>query len=262
MTKYQIRDTFKQLDMDGNKAFIAYLMAGDGGLDQLLNQIQILEDSGVDLIEIGVPFSDPAADGPVIQDAGLRALEKNISLNDILNKLSEIKDEIHIPYVLMTYYNPIFKYGLEAFKEVAVAAGVSGLIVPDLPLDEEAELKSALVDSDLAIIRLVTLTTSDERLKKIVSEAEGFIYAVAVNGITGKRVGYSQEVYDYLERIKKYATIPVCSGFGISNKENAKALGGYCDGVIVGSKIVELLHNGKTEEIKNLIPEKYISSVN
>lgn len=262
MTKYQIRDTFKQLDMDGNKAFIAYLMAGDGSLDQLLNQIQILEDSGVDLIEIGVPFSDPAADGPVIQDAGLRALEKNISLNDILNKLSEIKDEIHIPYVLMTYYNPIFKYGLEAFKEVAVAAGVSGLIVPDLPLDEEAELKSALVDSDLAIIRLVTLTTSDERLKKIVSEAEGFIYAVAVNGITGKRVGYSQEVYDYLERIKKYATIPVCSGFGISNKETAKALGGYCDGVIVGSKIVELLHNGKTEEIKNLIPEKYISSVN
>lgn len=262
MSKYQIKDTFDQLKQDNNKAFIAYLMAGDGGLDHLLDQIQTLEKSGVDLIEIGVPFSDPAADGPVIQKAGIRALKENVSLNDILSKLSEIKDDINIPYVLMSYYNPIFKYGLEQFKHDAVAAGVSGLIVPDLPLDEEKELSDALEDSDLAIIRLVTLTTTDERLKEIVKDAEGFIYAVAVNGITGAQDGYSQEVYDNLKRIKEHASIPVCSGFGISSKENAKALGEACDGVIVGSKIVELLHNNQGEQIKSLIPEKHFSSVN
>ncbi|CDZ99166.1 Tryptophan synthase alpha chain [Jeotgalicoccus saudimassiliensis] len=257
MTKAHINDMFNKLNETDDKAFIAYMMAGDGGLDKLPEQIKTLEKAGVDLIEIGIPFSDPAADGPVIQEAGIRALKENVSLRDILDKLTEIKDDINVPYVLMTYYNPVFSYGLEAFAQDAQAANVSGLIVPDVPLDEEPELKNALTDTELAIIRLATLTTTDERLEQLVDEAEGFIYAVTVNGVTGKQAGYSEEVYDNLARIKEKSAVPVCAGFGITSSEAAEALGEHCDGVIVGSAIVEMLNRNEEENIKNLIPKKH-----
>lgn len=256
MTKQRIEDTFKQLEAKGDKAFIAYMMAGDGGLDKLPEQIKTLEEAGVDLIEIGIPFSDPAADGPVIQLAGQRALEQDVSLRSILLKLEEIKDDIKVPYVFMTYYNPIFHYGLENFARDSERANVSGIIVPDVPLDEESELTDALAETDIAVIRLATLTTTDERLGRILDGAEGFIYAVTVNGITGGSDGYSKDVYDNLKRIKNRSKIPVCAGFGISSKEMASALGEHCDGVIVGSKIVQLFHDGEAEKIKALVPGK------
>lgn len=257
MTKASIEKMFKNLKETDDRAFISYIMAGDGGLDKLPYQIKTLEDAGVDLIEIGIPFSDPAADGPVIQRAGIRALKENVSLAAILKKLIEIKDDIKVPYVLMTYYNPVFHYGLEAFAKDAEAANVSGLIVPDVPFDEEAELKNALADTELAIIRLATLTTTDERLSKLTDGAEGFIYAVTVNGVTGKRTGYSGEVYDNLARIKEKSKVPVCAGFGITSAEAAEELGEHCDGVIVGSQIVEMFHQNREKDIKNLIPKKY-----
>lgn len=256
MTKQRIEDTFKQLEAKGDKAFISYMMAGDGGLDKLPEQIKTLEEAGVDLIEIGIPFSDPAADGPVIQLAGQRALEAGVSLRSILLKLEEIKDDINVPYVFMTYYNPVFNYGLEAFAEDSKRANVSGVIVPDVPLDEEQELKDALEGADIAIIRLATLTTTDERLERIVDDAEGFIYAVTVNGITGGSDGYSDDVYDNLKRIKSKSKIPVCAGFGISTREMASALGEHCNGVIVGSKIVQLFHDGEADKIQNIVPKK------
>lgn len=256
MTKQQLEKTFEQLETKGDKAFIAYMMAGDGGLDKLLEQINTLEDAGVDLIEIGIPFSDPAADGPVIQLAGQRALDAGTSLRKILLKLEEIKDDINVPYVFMTYYNPVFSYGLEEFARDSKRANVSGVIIPDVPLDEEVEIKEALRESDIAIIRLATLTTTDDRLEKILDGAEGFIYAVTVNGITGGNEGYSNDVYDNLKRIKSKSKIPVCAGFGISNKEMATLLGEHCDGVIVGSKIVQLFHDGESEKIQALVPGK------
>lgn len=256
MTKERISKTFEQLSAQGDKAFIAYIMAGDGGLDKLPYQIKTLEDAGVDLIEIGIPFSDPAADGPVIQRAGIRALEHDVSLRDILAKLEEIKDDINVPYVLMTYYNPVFHYGLEAFAEDSASAKVSGVIVPDVPLEEEDELKDALKETNIAIIRLATLTTSDDRLKMLLDKAEGFVYAVTVNGVTGGRDGYSSEVYENLKRIKNKSNVPVCAGFGINSVEAATALGESCDGVIVGSNIVELFHHGEEFKIKNLVPKK------
>lgn len=256
MTKARIENMFKTLNNQGDKAFIAYIMAGDGGLDKLAFQIKTLEAAGVDLIEIGIPFSDPAADGPVIQRAGIRSLEHNVSLRDILQKLTEIKDEINVPYVLMTYYNPVFHYKLGEFAKDASAANVSGLIVPDVPLEEESELKEALKGTDIAIIRLATLTTTDDRLKRLLYEAEGFIYAVNVNGVTGKQSGYSQEVFDNLSRIKDKSEVPVCAGFGINSAETAAALGEHCDGVIVGSSIVEMFNSNQEEKIKNLIPKK------
>lgn len=256
MTKTRIENMFQTLNERDDKAFIAYIMAGDGGLDKLAFQIKTLEEAGVDLIEIGIPFSDPAADGPVIQRAGIRALEHNVSLRDILHKLEEIKDEINVPYVLMTYYNPVFNYGLGQFAKDAGAANISGIIVPDVPLEEEPELKTALKGSDIAIIRLAALTSSDDRLEELLDEAEGFIYAVTVNGVTGKQSGYSQEVFDHLSRIKNKSRVPVCAGFGINSADAAVALGEYCDGVIVGSAIVEMFNNNKEDNIKNLIPKK------
>lgn len=261
MTKEKIEETFKRLSDQGDKAFIAYIMAGDGGLENLESQIKTLEESGVDLIEIGIPFSDPAADGPVIQEAGIRALEHGVSLLDILNTLAKIKDKISVPYVLMTYYNPVYKLTLDVFRNKAEEAGVSGIIVPDVPLDEEAELKNGLRGSDIAIIRLATLTTSDERLREITRDAEGFIYAVTVNGVTGGQNNYKEEVYDNLERIKRVSPIPVCAGFGVSNKTQAEQLGAYTDGVIVGSKIVKLFYQGREREIKDLIPDKKLTRV-
>lgn len=256
MTKLKIKAMFDSLEQNNDKAFIAYIMAGDGGLGKLPEQIKTLEEAGVDLIEIGIPFSDPAADGPVIQGAGLRALAHDTSLKDILNKLEEIKDDVKVPYVLMTYYNPVFHYGLEQFSKDCTKANVSGIIVPDVPLEEEAELKAALSSSEVAIIRLATLTTPDDRLKKITEDAEGFIYAVTVNSVTGEHDGYKQEVYDNLERIKSMSSIPVCAGFGIQSAESAAALGEYTDGVIVGSKIVTLLNEGRGSRIQNLIPKR------
>ena len=257
MTKTRISEMFNKLKETDDKAFIAYMMAGDGGLDKLPYQIKTLEEAGVDLIEIGIPFSDPAADGPVIQRAGIRALNEHVSLRAILKKLTEIKSDINVPYVLMTYYNPVFHYGLETFAEDAAAANVSGLIVPDVPLEEEPELKNALAGTGLAIIRLATLRTTDERLANLVDGAEGFIYAVTVNGVTGKRTGYSEEVYENLARIKEQSNVPVCAGFGITSAEAAETLGEHCDGVIVGSQIVEMFHQKEEKDIKNLIPKKH-----
>ncbi|MFD2830115.1 tryptophan synthase subunit alpha [Corticicoccus populi] len=259
MSKEKIKQTFSRLNKNNDKAFISYIMGGDGGLDQLKNQIQLLQDSGVDVIEIGIPFSDPVADGPVIQEAALRALSDNVSLRDILNQLKEIKDEVHVPLVIMTYINPLLTLGYEAFSKEAAEAGVSGVIIPDVPYEEEDEIKDYLTDADIALIRLITLTSDEERIKTLTKDAEGFIYAVTVKGTTGGRVEYGEDTYALLEKIKSVSDVPVCAGFGVSSREMAEKLSRHTDGVIVGSKIVDLLHQKKFDDIKHLIPEKTTS---
>lgn len=259
MSKEKIKQTFSRLNKNNDKAFISYIMGGDGGLDQLKNQIQLLQDSGVDVIEIGIPFSDPVADGPVIQEAALRALSDNVSLRDILNQLKEIKDEVHVPLVIMTYINPLLTLGYEAFSKEAAEAGVSGVIIPDVPYEEEDEIKDYLTDADIALIRLITLTSDEERIKTLTKDAEGFIYAVTVKGTTGGRVEYGEDTYVLLEKIKSVSDVPVCAGFGVSSREMAEKLSRHTDGVIVGSKIVDLLHQKKFDDIKHLIPEKTTS---
>lgn len=259
MSKEQITATFKQLAATDNKAFIAYIMAGDGGLDQLKNQIQTLEEAGVDIIELGIPFSDPAADGPTIQEAGLRALANGVTLPAILKELSVFKDDVKVPIVLMGYLNPLAAMGFEKFAEQAKTAGVAGVILPDVPYEEEHEIKDILTAHDLPLIRLVTLTSDEERIRQLTADAEGFIYAVTVNGTTGARADKNQfptELADHLERIKTISPIPVCAGFGISSKEAAKNMNQHVDGVIVGSQIVQYLHEEKNELIKALIPDK------
>ncbi len=256
MTKIKIDHVFENLKETDDKAFISYIMAGDGGLHNLKHQIKTLEESGVDIIELGIPFSDPVADGPVIQQAGLRALEENVSLQGILDELKKIKDDISVPIVLMTYINPVLNLGYEAFAKDARESGVSGVILPDVPFEEESDIKTHLTANDIALVRLVTLTSDEERIRELAESAEGFLYAVTIKGTTGGRTSFGEETYEMLQKIKSIANVPVCAGFGVSNREMAEALGSRCDGVIVGSKIVDLLHRGKDDEIRNLIPVK------
>ncbi|KAB7706255.1 tryptophan synthase subunit alpha [Bacillus aerolatus] len=260
MSKYKLAEAFQAVQDKNEKAFVSYIMAGDGGLAALKDQLLYLQEIGVTVAEIGIPFSDPVADGPVIQEAGKRALAQGVTLKGVLEYLAVHKDELQIPIVLMTYLNPVFQYGAEAFAKDSSKAGVSGVIIPDMPLEEEVEVSAALKKSDLALIRLVTLTSPEERVAKITDGAEGFIYAVTVKGITGVRTSYQDDVAAYLERIKSKSAVPVLAGFGVSSKEQAAELGQHCDGVIVGSKIVELFHEGKKEDIKQLLPHATVKS--
>jgi len=260
MSKYKLQKAFQTVQEKNHKAFVSYIMAGDGGLNVLKDQLLYLQEAGVTAAEIGIPFSDPVADGPVIQEAGKRALAHGVTLKSVLEYLTVHKDSFTIPIILMTYLNPVFQYGAETFAEDSRKAGVSGVIIPDMPLEEEGEVSEALKQQDLALIRLVTLTSPEERVAKIAAGAEGFIYAVTVKGTTGVRASYQDDVASYLQHIKEKSPVPVLAGFGVSSKEQAEELGQYCDGVIVGSKIVELFHEGKKEEIKQLLPHATVET--
>ncbi len=238
---------------NGEKLFIPYIMAGDGGIDALKENILFLESCGVSAIELGIPFSDPVADGPVIQAAGLRSLEAGTTLTSVLETLKSFINEVNIPIILMTYINPIFNYGIEKFAIDCKQAGVSGVIIPDVPYEEEDFLLAPLQSNDIAYIRLAALTSTQERLNKIANDSEGFLYAVSVTGTTGKRAEHQERVYNYLSNLSKSSKVPVLAGFGISNATQAKKMHTVCDGVIVGSAIVDLLHQKKYDDIRNFI---------
>lgn len=253
MGKERIERVFKEKLANREKLFVPYIMAGDGGLDILQERIQFLEESGVSAIELGIPFSDPVADGPTIQKAGLRSLKEGTTLKDVLEKLKEFKEETTVPIIIMTYINLVFRYGLEKFAEDAREAGVDGVIIPDVPMEEEDIVFEYLKRNDIAFIRLVALTSSENRIKEIARRSEGFLYAVSVMGTTGARKSHEEQVEDYLKKLKEYSLVPVLAGFGVSSVEQARKLSAHCDGVIVGSRIVDLLHEGKEDEVKVLI---------
>lgn len=249
----RIEKAFNILQQRQEKAFIPYIMAGDGGLKALKERIIFLEKHGVTAIEIGIPFSDPVADGPTIQEAGIRALQEGTTLQSVLETIREIRAIVSIPLIIMTYMNPIYAYGIGTFISDAKNAGVDGFIIPDLPIEEEQIIEPQLRREDLALIRLVTLTSPMERIEEIAKKGTGFLYAVTVTGITGARKDFNDSVGGYLRKIKEISPIPVLAGFGISTLEHVKEMGSHCDGVIVGSKIVELFHEKKEQEIISLI---------
>lgn len=253
MGKEKLETYFETIQKRGQNLFVPYIMAGDCSLDMLKERILFLEQTGVAAIELGIPFSDPVADGPTIQEAGLRALKNGTSLKQIISFLESFKNERHVPIVLMAYLNPIYAYGIEQFASDCSDAGVDGVIIPDIPLEEEHLIADALSAHSIAFIRLAALTSTEERLAEIAKRSEGFLYAVSVTGTTGERVSYEDRVYAYLQNLKQISNVPVLAGFGVSNPEQAKQLSSYCDGVIVGSKIVSLFHEGKDEEVKELI---------
>ena len=237
----RLEKCFAELKKQRRKALITFITAGDPDLDATCELVETLVKAGADIVELGVPFSDPLADGPTIQAASLRALAQGTTLKKIIATVKKIRSRTDVPLVLMTYYNPLYHYGLKELVRDAAAAGVDGLIVPDLPLEESLELRR-LAAEKLAIIPLAAPTTSEARLFKIVAAGRGFLYYVTVTGITGARTSLPEELSHSLDQVKKIAgELPLAAGFGISTPEQAQTVGCHTDAIIVGSALVEII---------------------
>ncbi|WP_300517407.1 tryptophan synthase subunit alpha [Aliiroseovarius sp.] len=242
----RIDDKFAALKADGKKAFVAYIMAGDTDEATSLEVMKGLPGAGVDIIELGIPFTDPMADGPTIQLAGQRALEGGMTLQKTLDMATEFrKFDDATPIVLMGYYNPIYNRGVDRFLEDAKAAGIDGLIVVDLPPEEDEELCIPAQAAGLNFIRLATPTTDDKRLPKVLQNTSGFVYYVSITGITGAAEASAADVAPEVARIKAATDIPVIVGFGVNTPEKAEAIAGVADGTVVGSAIVSQIAAGK-----------------
>jgi len=248
----RITRKFRELRKKDGKAFIPYIMAGDPNIKRTLELISVLEECGADIIELGVPFSDPLADGPTIQQAAQRALDEGVTLKRVIDLVSELRAATQIPIILMTYYNPIFKYGEERFVQDAATAGVDGVIVPDLPPDEASNLMKHARERGLDTIFLLAPTSTDDRIRKVARASTGFIYYVPITGITGSKLSLDASLGTHIARIRNFSNRPIAVGFGVSTPEDAAEISGFADGVIVGSAIVKRV--GQSDgELKNYL---------
>ncbi|HLR80796.1 MAG TPA: tryptophan synthase subunit alpha [Bacillota bacterium] len=255
MGKQFLREELTNTLQEGKKIFIPYMMAGDGGTHILEERLHFLKECGATAVEVGIPFSDPVADGPTVQAAGKRSLEQGTTLMSLFDTLIDFKTDRPLPIVIMTYVNPILAIGVKTFAKACTQAGVDGVIIPDLPMEEESLISNELQANEIAFIRLAALTSPEHRLRKIARKSEGFLYAVSVTGTTGTRTEHDPHVKTYLQQLKSFSSVPVLAGFGISSSEQAKILSHYCDGVVIGSKIVDLFYKGKVDEIRQLIQQ-------
>ena len=238
---------FAELKANEKKAFVAYVMAGDPNYDTSLEIVKGLPAAGVDIIELGLPFTDPMADGPTIQLAGQRALEAGMSLEKTLNMVRDFRliDDI-TPIVLMGYYNPIYSYGVTKFLDNAKSAGIDGMIVVDLPPEEDDELCIPAQKAGLNFIRLATPTTDNKRLPTVLTNTSGFLYYVSITGITGTAAADASDVAPEVARIKAATDLPIIVGFGIRTPQNAHDIASIADGAVVGSAIVDQIGAGKS----------------
>jgi tryptophan synthase alpha chain len=247
----RIDTRFAELRKQGRSAFVTFLMAGDPDPTTSLAIIQALPEAGADIIEIGMPFTDPMADGPAVQAAGRRALNAGMTLTKTLQMIRDFrKSEGSTPVVLMGYYNPIYIYGVERFLADAKDAGVDGLIVVDLPPEEDSELCIPAMKAGLNFIRLATPTTDDKRLPAVLANTSGFVYYVSITGITGSAAADSAAVGSAVGRIKRHTDLPVCVGFGIRTPEAARGIAEGADGAVVGSALVDALSGSLDSEGK------------
>ena len=258
----RIEKTFEQLRSRGEKALIAYIMAGDPTLKRTEEFVLTLEQAGADIIELGVPFSDPIADGPVIQRAGQRALKEKTSLRDILKLVSNLRFKTEIPLVLMTYTNPVLKFGINGFVREAVSSGLDGVILPDLPPEEGEPLITLAEKNGLDVILLAAPTTPRERLAKIVRRTQGFIYYVSITGITGASLRGLREIKSRIRGIRRLTAKPIAVGFGISTPEQAASLSEVADGIVVGSAIVKLIEEFQDQPELLTTIDAFIKSLN
>jgi len=235
----RIAGAFERLGQSGRKAFIPYIMAGDPNLAETERTVGMLVEAGADIIELGVPFSDPVADGPVIQRAAERAIAAGVTLRDVIALVARLRATTQVPIVLMTYYNPIFKFGLAEFARAASEAGVDGTIIPDLPPDEAVEYMAEARPCGIDTIFLAAPNTSTARRKIVAKASRGFIYYVSITGITGSALKTDEALRAALGATKKAAGgLPVCLGFGVSTPEEAAEVAALADGVIIGSALV------------------------
>lgn len=238
----RIDTRFAELKKEGRAAFVTFVMCGDPDLATSLEIIKALPKVGADIIEIGMPFTDPMADGPAIQAAGLRALKAGTTLKKTLQVVRDFrKDDATTPIVLMGYYNPIYIYGVDKFLVDAKSAGVDGLIVVDLPPEEDTELCLPALKAGLNFIRLATPTTDDKRLPAVLANTSGFVYYVSITGITGSASADTAQVSAAVARIKRHTQLPVCVGFGIRTPEAARGIAQAANGAVVGSALIDAL---------------------
>jgi tryptophan synthase alpha chain len=246
--------TFAQLRQRDEKALIAYVMAGDPSLQETEQLVVELEQAGADIIELGVPFSDPIADGPVIQQAAERALRSGTSLRAILSMVTGLRMKTQIPLVLMAYYNNIHAFGPERFCQEASQAGIDGLILPDMPPDEAGPLRGPAAVAGIPLIFLLAPTSTAERRTFVARQSQGFVYYVSLTGITGAKLVSLVDVAKNVEKIRKVTRVPVAVGFGVATPEDAAKVAAIADGVIVGSAIVKQIaaHQHKPEMVKHV----------
>ena len=253
-TLTKINEKFLELKKSNKLALMPFIMAGDPNLEITSEILLRLQDKGADLIELGIPYSDPLADGPIIQLSASRALKSGTTLERVIQLLDSLKDKLHIPVILFTYFNPILNFGLEKFCELAFKAGVSGLIIPDLPLEEAYKFSKIISSYHIDLILLVAPTTPSKRMKIISNNTKGFTYLVSVTGVTGERNKMENRVENLITKLKEISINPVAVGFGISSPEHVNKVRKWgADGVIIGSAFVKRILNSNEKEVVNQI---------
>lgn len=248
----RIDKAFERLRIENRKALITFITAGYPTLEATEKLVYTLEQNGADIIELGIPYSDPMADGPIIQMSSQQALKQGIKIIHIMERVKAIRKNSQVPIVYMMYYSNIYKYGREAFVLDCRAAGIDGLIVPDLPLEEREELESLCSQNEIYLIPLVA-PTSKHRIKEITKNAKGFVYCVSVSGVTGMRASIATNLKYYMEEVSHETSQPRAIGFGISSKSMAEKYKDYCEGIIIGSAIIKIISENKGEEIFNKV---------
>lgn len=257
MPTSRINTRFAKVKAEGRAALVAYMMAGDPDLESSYQALCALRDNGADAIELGAPFTDPMADGPAIQKAALRALANKTSLSDVLALAKRFReDDQETPLIMMGYANPVHKMGYEAFAAAAADAGIDGTILVDLPPEEDQPIRDAYAAHDLSVIRLATPTTDEARMVKVADGASGFLYYVAVAGVTGAGSADPEEIRSGVEMAQRVSGLPVCVGFGIKTGEQAVAMAKIADGVVVGSAFVEQARLASVAKTPQVTAEK------
>jgi tryptophan synthase alpha chain len=260
--KSNIDNVFLNLKKSGKKAFIPFITCGYPDIGRFLKLFKALEKSGADIIEIGIPFSDPLADGPIIQETSRLAIENGVNTDTVFDTIGKIRTESSIPIVILTYFNPVYQYGIEKFLSRLSEVKVDGLIIPDLPLEEYKTYSKIFNNYYCDIIMLASLTSRKTRLEKIIRACQGFLYCVSVKGVTGTRNGIKDEVKDFLIMLRGISNIPLALGFGLSGIEQIYEIKEYCDAIIVGSKILSLILNATNFDDGLSEVEKFVKDVN
>ena len=253
-TLSKINKKFLELKKSDKLALMPFIMAGDPNIETTSEILLKLQEKGADLIELGIPYSDPLADGPIIQLSASRALKSGTTLKNVIQLLESLKDKLHIPIILFTYFNPVLNFGLENFCELASEVGVSGLIIPDLPLEEAYKFSEIISSYSIDLILLVAPTTPSERMKIISNNTKGFTYLVSVTGVTGERNKMENRVENLITKLQEISINPVAVGFGISSPEHVNKVRKWgADGVIIGSAFVKRISNSNEKEVVNQI---------
>ncbi|GFP75090.1 tryptophan synthase subunit alpha [Clostridium fungisolvens] len=248
-----IREVIDKLIEENKKAFVPYIMCGDKSIDYTKKTIVKLAEIGAAAIEIGVPFSDAVADGDRIQEAGNRAIANGVNLKVIFNMIKEVREETSVPLIIMTYLNPIINYGIENFFRDMEEVKVDGIIIPDLPLEEFDFVLPNIEGKNISLIPLCAITSGEDRIEKLSSAGSGFLYAVTVAGVTGARKSFNDDTMRFLKQAKEVSKLPVLAGFGISTPEQTKQISEFCDGVVIGSKVMELVNAEDYKSIEKIV---------